>query len=146
MWILQNDRLPSFLLLVVEAECVTNMFEMFLCCCMKEKKKKRKYEKENNQPQVKERPATCTVSTPKATASNIPTTKLQNSKLTSEMVFTSRSPIFTLHRTTLPSVSTSSDDFCFYQVKYLETLLIGLLKPLCFRMFTCFLNQRICPV
>ena len=102
-----------------------NMFEMFLCCCMKEKKekkKKKKYEKQNDQTQVEERPTTCTVSTPKAPTSNIPTTKLQNSKPTTEIVFTSSSPIFTLNRTTLPSVSTSSDDFCFYQVKYFKIL------------------------
>ena len=84
------------------------MLKMFLsCCCVKEKKKKKKHEKKNF---------------PKLHDESLPSPIVPKSKVpdpchSSEIVFTSSSPIFTLHRT-LPAISASSEEFCFYQVWY----------------------------
>ena len=106
------------------------MFKTFLfCCCMKEKKEKKKKDKKKNVTKQKEeqvaiiscKSPTSKGSSSKAFTSKAPTSKartLKTSGSTSELVFTSSSPILTLHRSTLPAVSTSSEDFCFYQVIY----------------------------
>ena len=106
------------------------MFKLFRsCCCMREKrvkKKKKKDDKKSVPTQGEDQLTILSCKSPtsegasykasrsKAQTPNAPS--LKTSCSTSEIIFTSNSPIFTLHRTTLPAVSTSSEDFCFYQV------------------------------
>ena len=115
------------------------MFKTLLSCwCVKEKKEKKnkKYEKKGIAIEEDEEIATfntfaCKAPSPEEMTFKEPPFKeptyktltpieptLKTSIPLSEIVFTSSSPIFTLHRAPLPSVSTSSEDFCFYQVIY----------------------------
>ena len=103
------------------------MFKMFLsCCCVREKKAKKKIKYKNKGVAIEEEeeiatfnPVTSKAPSPEEISLKKQTYKepaLTNFNPLSEIVFTSSSPIFTLHRATLPAVSTSSEDFCFYQV------------------------------
>ena len=96
---------------------IEKMLKMFLsCCCMKEKKKKKKYEDTNVQKVFDESVISHKSPSPKVLTPKAQTSKVPKTCSASDIVFTSSSPIFTLHRAKLPAISTSSEEFCFYQV------------------------------
>lgn len=86
---------------------------------MKEKKKKKKYEDTNVQKVFDESVISHKSPSPKVLTPKAQTSKVPKTCSASDIVFTSSSPIFTLHRAKLPAISTSSEEFCFYQDVFL---------------------------
>ena len=93
------------------------MFGMlFSCCCKKEKKQKKK----KNSIQFQEDQNVSNSNSPALAPTQ-----------TAEIVFSSSSPIFTLHREPLESSWASSKDFHYYQVTCLAGLLLNLWGKFC---------------